>query len=343
MTTSSTHRGVLSRRYRLSVVLAIVALTASVGVAAAAVPLNDEVAGATALTLGVPLEFDSSEATTAPTDPTDCDGSHGPFPGPYFASVWFSFTAKSAGQLNLSAPTMQGDPDQFLAISFVYEQTASGLTLIDCTAFGNDASWPAKPGVTYLIMEAGLSSSVTEDTEFSDRGGTGTITITRSANASHYTFRDFFSFEDCGFLVEVEVEGGGSFHLRPGKHGDPTPYLFDNYEWHAISTNPANGKWFREDGNGLYRDLHITNVEGTIYTFVAQETGRPYSLTAMDGTKVLVDRGRLLTTFQVDTKGDDDLSNDVEVEGSWALLAENGSHPGFFLEDYCAVVQDLIG
>ena len=84
-------------------------------------------------------------------------------------------------------------------------------------------------------------------------------------------------------------------------------------------------------------------MEGTIYTFVAQETGRPYSLTAMDGTKVLVDRGRLLTTFQVDTKGDDDLSNDEFVEGSFELLAENGSHPGFFLEDYCAVVQELIG
>ena len=44
-----------------------------------------------------------------PTDPTDCDGSHGAFPGPYYASVWFSYTT-SAGQLNLSAPTMQNDP-----------------------------------------------------------------------------------------------------------------------------------------------------------------------------------------------------------------------------------------
>ena len=241
MTTSSTYPRVLSRRYRLSVVLAILALTTFVGGVAAAAPSNDEIVGATPLTLGVPLEFDSSEATEAATDPTDCDGSHGPFPGPYFASVWFSFTARSAGQLNLTAPTMQGDPDQFLAISFVYEQTASGLSLIDCTAYGNDASWAAKPGVTYLIMEAGLSSAVTGEPEFSDRGGTGTVTITRSANADHYSFVDFFSYEDCGFLVEVTVEGGGQFRLRPGRHGDATPYLFDNYEWHAIHTNPDNG------------------------------------------------------------------------------------------------------
>ena len=88
----------------------------------------------------------------------------------------------------------------------------------------------------------------------------------------------------------------------------------------------------------------LFNVEGTVYTFVAQETGRPYSLTTMDGTQLFVDRGRLLTTFQVDTHGDDDLSNDEFIEGSWALLDENGSHPGFFFEgDFCEIVQDLLG
>jgi hypothetical protein len=316
----------------------------SAGTVLGAAPANDEAATASPLTLGVPLEFDSSEATEAASDPTDCNGSHGPWPGPYFASVWFSFTATSAGQLNLSAPTMQGDPNMFLAISFVYLKTASGLSLIDCTAFGNDASWAAKKGATYLIMEAGLSSTVTDEPLFSDRGGHGTITITRSSNANHYSYVDFFTNDDCGFTVNGSVQGNGQFRLRPGRHGDPTPYLFDNYEWHVVTTNPANGKWFREDGNGLYRDLHITNVEGTVYTFVAQETGRPYSLTAMDGTKVFVDRGRLLTTFQVDTQGDDDLGNDVFIEGSWMLLDENGSHPGFFFDgDFCEIIQDLIG
>jgi hypothetical protein len=322
----------------------LMSIVASGGAAAAAPPVNDLVSGATPLTVGVPVDFNSTDATMSATDPTDCNGSHGPWPGPYFASVWFSFTATSAGQLNLSAPTMQGDPNQFLAISFVYKKTSSGLSLIDCTAFGNDAVWTAQKGATYLIMEAGLSSAVTDFPEFSDRGGHGTITIDRSPNANHYAYHDFFTWNDCGFPVNAAITGSGQFRLRPGHHGDPTPYLFENYEWHAVHTNPANGKWFREDGNGLYRDLHITKVEGTIYTFVAQETGRPYSLTAMDGTKLIVDRGRLLTTFQVDTMGDDDLSNDVFIEGSWALLDENGSHPGFFFEgDFCEIVQDLIG
>jgi hypothetical protein len=77
---------------------------------------------------------------------------------------------------------------------------------------------------------------------------------------------------------------------------------------------------------------------------VAQETGRPYSLTDMNGNRVFFDRGRLLTTFQVDTKGDDDLSNDEFIEGSWQLLADNGGRPGFHFDgEWCDIVQDLLG
>jgi hypothetical protein len=337
--------GTLRPARRAGVLLMAVALslgTAQIAVAVA--PGNDLVGGATALSLDVPVEFNSVDATESADDPTDCNGSHGPWPGPYFASVWFSFTATSTGRLNLSAPTMQGTDDDFLAISFVYLKTASGMTLIDCTAFGNDAAWPARKGQTFLIMEAGLSSTVTEDPDFSDKGGHGTIVISRSATEAHYSWHDFFTYDDCGLTVEGTAEGRGSFHLRPGKHGDPTPYLFDNYEWHAVSTNPDNGKWFREDGQGMYRDLHITNVEGTIYTFVSQETGRPYTITDMNGNKVYFDRGRLLTTFQVDTKGDDDLSNDEFIEGSFEILADNGSHPFWHFDgEWCDIVQDLLG
>ena len=334
----------LARLGAIATIAVLMLGTTTVGVAAASPPANDEASGATALKLNTPVEFNSIDATEAASDPDDCDGSHGPWPGPYFASVWFRFTAPSTGQFSLSSPTMQGDPDQFLAISFVYEDTGSGMTLVDCTAFGNDASWPAKKGQSFLIMEAGLSSAVTEEPEFSDKGGTGTIVIRRSANEAHYSWMDFFSYTDCGITVDVVVEGTGQFRLRSGKQGDPTPHYFDNYEWHIVSTNPDNGKWFREDQQALYRDLKITNVEGTIYTFVAQETGRPYTLTDMNGNRVYFDRGRLLTTFQVDTKGDDDLSNDEFIEGSFELLADNGDHPFWHFDgEWCDLVNELRG
>src|SRR4051794_10782309 len=155
-------------------------LTATAQAAAAAAPSNDLASAPTKLALGVAVDYNSADATISASDPTDCDGSHGSFPGPYFASVWFSFTATSNGQLDLSAPTTQGRPDDYLAISFVFQQTGSGLTLIDCTAFGNDATWPARKGQTFLIMEAGLSAAVTEFPPLSDMGGHGTIAITRS-------------------------------------------------------------------------------------------------------------------------------------------------------------------
>jgi hypothetical protein len=343
MLSSRTPFGVARRSRRLGALAAAVLLLTAAQPVAAAAPGNDLVTAPMQLKLGVAVDFDSTDATISPSDPTDCDGSHGAFPGPYYASVWFSYTAKSAGQLNLSAPTMQNVPDQFLAISFVYEQTASGLELIDCTAYGNDATWAATPGTTYLIMEAGLDTSVTGEPEFSNRGGEGTIAITRSATSAHYNFIDRFSYSDCGFLVNVESTNTGTFHLRPGHNGDPTPYLFDNYDWYSTTTNPANGKWFTEEGNGQYRDLKITNFEGTVYTFQAIETGRPYILTDMDGNQLFFDHGRLLVTFQVDTMGDDDLSNDVFIDDSFELLADNGSHPAWHFDgDFCDIVVDLL-
>src|SRR3954453_15656135 len=315
----------------------------SVGiVAAGSPPANDAVSQATPLALDTPVDFDSRDATSAATDPTDCNGSHGSWPGPYSASVWFSYTAKSAGRLNLSAPTTQGRPTDFLAISFVYEKTSTGLQLLDCAAFGNDATWSTKAGVTYLIMEAGLPTADTGDPDLSDRGGTGTMGVSRTANAAHYAWTDRFTYSNCGFPVEVAAHGDGTFRLRPGRHGDPTPYYFDNYHQVPLTTNPANGKWFTEEGQGVYGDLHITNVSGTIYTFVSQEVGRPYTLTDMNGNKVYFDRGRLLTTLQVDTKGDADLSNDEFIDGSFQLLADDGSHEGFFVDDFCEVVQRLL-
>lgn len=336
-----------SRRAAIAVCASIVILlTGAGGAIAADPPPNDELANPVGLQIGVPVEFNSSAATTGAGDPSSCDGSHGTFDGPYFGSVWFSYTASSRDKrLSLSAPTMQGYPDDFLAISFIYAKSSAGLELVDCTAFGNDADWDAVPGTTYLIMEAGLSTAVTGEPDFSDRGGRGTITLNRlPAGSRHYAWNDAFAYEDCGFQVTGANWGSGTFALKSGRRGDLTPYYFDNYEWHAITTNPANGKWFREDGQGLYKDLRITNVEGTIYTFFAVETGRPYTLTDMDGNRVYFDRGRLATTFMVDTKGDADLSNDEFIDGSWALVADNGSHPGFNIADWCAdVVQPLLG
>ena len=158
----------------------------------------------------------------------------------------------------------------------------------------------------------------------------------------HYSGTDSFSFDDCGFQIDAVVTFSGLFMLKEGRRGDPTPYLFDNYEYRTVYTNPATGAWFSQSGNGLYKDLHIVNVDGTVYSFEAIEVGRPFQLRDMDGNLVIKDRGHLRTRFSVDTLGDNNLDNDIFIEGSFELVADNGAHPGFFL-DFCDIANDLIG
>ena len=157
----------------------------------------------------------------------------------------------------------------------------------------------------------------------------------------HYSGTDSFDFDGCGFTIHDDVTFHGLFMLKPGRHGDPTPLLSDNYDSHEVLS--ANGKFFTIDHNGLYKDLHVTNVGGTLYQFVSKESGHPYTVRDMTGAVVFKDRGVLFTTFVVDTLGDSDLDNDVFIDGSFSLLKDAGSHPAFYA-DFCTdIAIPLLG
>ncbi len=151
----------------------------------------------------------------------------------------------------------------------------------------------------------------------------------------HYSGTDSFDFDNCGFTIHDDVTFQGVFMLKAPRRDGAPPYLFDNYNSHE--TLSANGKSFTIDHQGLYKDLRITLVSGTIYQFTAIEVGQPFVVRDASGNKVFFDRGRLVYTFQVDTKGDTDLDNDVFIDGSFSLLADNGRHPAFYA-DFC---QDI--
>lgn len=153
----------------------------------------------------------------------------------------------------------------------------------------------------------------------------------------HYSGSDSFDFDDCGFVVHGDVTFEGVFMLKAPRAGGAPPYYFDNYEVHE--TLSANGRTLTIDHQGMYKDLRITLVEGTVYQFVAIETGQPFVVRDEDGHVLIRDRGVLRTTFQVDTHGDTDLDNDEFVEGSFSVLADNGRHPGFYI-DFCEILED---
>ena len=244
----------------------------------------------------------------------------------------------------LSAPTVQGHADDFFGITFIYERTGHGLELVDCTAFGNDAKWQPRANAKYLIMIAGMTSDVTGYPPLSDRGGHGTLYLFHSTTAEErYHYVDKFAYDDCGPSVVGEVDATGIFELRLQGNGKP-PLVSDQYEYHTIHRNPDNGKWFREDGYGWYRDDRTRRVEGTIFEFTAKESGRPYTLTDMNGDRLYVDHGLLVTRFQIETHGDDVLWNDEFIEGTFELVRERGDHPFFFFDgDFCDIVNDLLG
>lgn len=148
----------------------------------------------------------------------------------------------------------------------------------------------------------------------------------------HYSGTDSFDVIECGFESHVDVEFDGLVMFKKNQDGGPT-LLMDNY--HAVETVTANDRTLTIEHQGLFKETSIELVEGTIYQIETMEAGQPFVVRAADGTVLLRDRGLLRATYQVDTADPD---NWLFIEGSFELLADHGSHPGFY--DACPVFEE---
>jgi hypothetical protein len=113
-------------------------------------PANDELSGATPLTLNTTITQNMALATRSPTDPTTC--------GDFFDNtVWFSFTATQSQPLNLDkrGTTTRG----FLAL---LTDLGSGPVVIACARDSEvivpGMRFDATAGRTYFVMAAAYSS-----------------------------------------------------------------------------------------------------------------------------------------------------------------------------------------
>jgi hypothetical protein len=106
-------------------------------------PANDELSGATLMALNTPVTEDTTLATAAPTDPTDCifSATHN--------TVWFSFTPTVSQPLDLAR---SADYDGRVA---VLTDLGSGPVVISC-GFGAGARFDATAGRTYFFMDSGF-------------------------------------------------------------------------------------------------------------------------------------------------------------------------------------------
>jgi hypothetical protein len=159
-------------------------------------------------------------------------------------------------------------------------------------------------------------------------------------DSGHYTAAYSFSYDDCGFVVNVDGTASGHFRIREGKGKDATAFFVnDNFSYAETHTNPATGAFFTVTGNGVFNEVKATRVEGTIFEFAAVEAGQPFVLSDADGNVVVRDRGSLHHHALFDTEGDN-VPGGVEIEH----LGTDVHGPHFAFEnDLCPLITELIG
>jgi hypothetical protein len=158
-------------------------------------------------------------------------------------------------------------------------------------------------------------------------------------DSGHYTDTYAFSYDDCGFPVDVEGTSSGHFRIRAGKGKTATAFFVnDNFSYTETHTNADTGEFVTVKGNAVFNEVKATRVSGTVFEFEAVEAGRPFTLYDSTGTLILRDRGAIRHHALFDTLGDDIVGGNLVEE----LEPEvHGPHPGF--EDFCGVMSAQIG
>ena len=152
------------------------------------------------------------------------------------------------------------------------------------------------------------------------------------------------SSPSAGSTFASDFTASGNLRTRAGKHDLDTAFFgLDNYEFTAKWTNTANGRFFTVWGNGVFRDVKATHVEGSIFRFTTVESGRSFNVVDASGRVVLRDRGSVRETYLFDT-------DPVDSPGPGGIFLEqlslrlSGPHPSFVSdEEFCAAITVLLG
>jgi hypothetical protein len=151
---------------------------------------------------------------------------------------------------------------------------------------------------------------------------------------------DHFTDDSCGFTLDVDVAFDTKTLLRVDKSGQAFLEHTIFRETDTV-TNPATGGFFFITHRGLYNEIKATQVEGTVYEFVAVEAGQPFVIKDAAGNVVSRDRGVIRHTFLFDTLGDGQPGGEFIVEVSDAV---HGPHPAFAPDfPFCDIAAQLTG
>jgi hypothetical protein len=155
----------------------------------------------------------------------------------------------------------------------------------------------------------------------------------------HYSSEPYsFSYDDCGFVVDVEGTSSGHFRFREGKgKTDSAFFTLDNYSFTETQTNPETGEFVTIEANAVFNEIRAKRVEGTIFEFWAVDAGQ-FRMYDSDGRLVARDRGSLQFHILFDTEGDD-VPGGIVIEEFPPKV--RGPHPGF--DNFCGLITSLIG
>ena len=145
-----------------------------------------------------------------------------------------------------------------------------------------------------------------------------------------------FSYDDCGFDVDVDGTSSGVFRTREGKGKTASAFFaHDNSEFTETHTNPATGAFFTINANVNFTENKATRVEGSIFEFKQVEAGQ-FRFYDSAGRLVARERGNVRARILFDTEGDD-------VPGGIFIEELSFDVHGPHIDDFCGLITPLIG
>jgi hypothetical protein len=184
-------------RRLLPIIVAAAALAAVPASAQAAPPPNDAFATAQPLTLDVPVQGTTTDATVEPSEPGHAGDRR-------TRSVWYSYTSATDGAVTLDACDASFDDVIATYTGTTLNQLTAGPSVDDaCNDLGAKVSLQVKAGVTVWIAVAGVDS------------GQGTFTLV----AHPETLPPNDAFVDAIALKPGRVQGSNALATR--ELGDP--------------------------------------------------------------------------------------------------------------------------
>ena len=146
----------------------------------------------------------------------------------------------------------------------------------------------------------------------------------------------------CGRRLRVETTVTG-IRMIKSSDGASAATISDHYDIHEVLTT-ADGEGYVIDQNGLYHEVRVRLVRGTLYRYTAHNVGQVFTIRTLDGTAVERNRGLFEIRFLMDTKGDSDPGNDVFLEDSLRLVRDAGKHPLVTQTEaeFCSVIDQAV-